>query len=199
MTTIARWLPLLAIACTGKVEEDDSQPTDDSSPPTDDTDDSATNDDTGEKVTKGDRWDGKYTGGWNLTFDWVGKVDPAGQCGGDVVVTVAGKTIGVELTTNKCDGDGLEFYGAKPKATIANGNIVLDPGFPSNTGGADFALVGTKETCAFDFDWTFSDIENHPVQVTAEYELRSEEQFKEFYCAGAGYTFEMQAAIPEKD
>jgi hypothetical protein len=40
--------------CTGKVEEDDSQPTggDDSNPTA--TDDSATNDDTGEKVTKGD-------------------------------------------------------------------------------------------------------------------------------------------------
>jgi hypothetical protein len=44
MTTMARWLPLLAIACTGKVEEDDSQPTDDSNTPTDDTDDSATDD-----------------------------------------------------------------------------------------------------------------------------------------------------------
>jgi hypothetical protein len=199
MTTMARLLPLLAIACTGKVEEDDSQPTDDSSTPTDDTDDSATKDDTGEKVTKGDRWDGKYTGGWNLTFDWVGKVDPAGQCIGDVVVTVAGTDIGVELTTNKCNGDGLKFYGAKPKATIANGIINPNPGFPSNSGSADFQLVGTTETCAFGFDWTFSDITNHPVQVTAEYTLRSEDQFKEFFCAGSGYTFEMQAEIPKKD
>lgn len=192
MTTMARWLPLLAIACTGKVEEDDSQPTggDDSNTPTDD---SATKDDTGEKVTKGDRWDGTYTGGWNLTFDKIDSVPDAGHCNGVVEITVAGKTIGVEVTTSLCDGVGATVYGKKPAATITNGSIVLDPSFPSNTGSADFLLDGPKEDCEFDFDWTFSDIENHPVQVTAEYELRSEEQFKEFYCAGAGYTFEMQA------
>jgi hypothetical protein len=199
MTTMARWLPLLAIACTGKVEEDDSQPTgDDSSTPTDDTDDSGTNDDSG-KVTKGDRWDGEYTGGWNLVFDWVGKIPESGHCNGDAVVTVAGKDIAVDVTTNECKGVGFDFYGPKPKATIANGDIQLDPGFPSNQGTADFTLVGTKETCAFEFDWTFSDITNHPVQVTAEYTLNSDSEFKKFYCGGAGYTFNLQAQIPEKD
>jgi len=198
MTTIARWLPLLAIACTGKIE-DDSEPTgDDSSTPTDDTDDSATGDDS-DTVTKGDRWDGKYIGGWNLTFDKIGSVEVPGFCTGDAVVTVVGKTIDVEVTTDACKGVGLDFHGAKPPATITNGDIVLDPSFASNTGTANFEIVGTKETCAFEFDWTFSDIQNHPTQVAAEYELRSEEQFKEFYCAGAGYTFDFQAQIPEKD
>ena len=196
MTTMARWLPLLAIACTGKVEEDDSQPTggDDSNTPTDD---SSTNDDTGEKVTKGDRWDGTYTGGWNLTFDKIDSTTVPGLCSGTVEVTINGETISVELETIACKGVGLDFYGAKPKATITNGAIVLDPSFPSNAGSADFEIVGTKETCEFNFDWTFSDIQNHPVQVTAEYQLRSEEQFKEFYCAGAGYWFELQAQIPK--
>ena len=198
MTTMARLVPLLAIACTGKVEEDDSQPTDDSSTPTDDTDDSATNDDSG-KVTKGDRWDGTYTGGWVLTFDKVGSKTVPGLCDGDVEITINGKAIAAEVTTDECKGVGLDFYGGKPKATLTDGTIALNPSFPSNTGGAHFALVGTKETCEFDFDWTYSDIQNHPVQVTAEYQLRSEDQFKEFFCAGEGYWFELQAQIPKKD
>jgi hypothetical protein len=75
---------------------------------------------------------------------------------------------------------------------------VLDPGFPSNTGGADFAIVGTKETCEFDFDWTFSDIQNHPVQVT-----RSTAPFggavQGVLLRGRGVRFELQAQIPKKD
>jgi hypothetical protein len=90
------------------------------------------------------------------------------------------------------------FYGAEPKATITNGDIVLNPDFPSNTGTADFTLVGKKETCTFEFDWTFSDIHD-PTQVAAEYQLRSEEQFEDEYCAGAGYWFDFQAEIPKKD
>ena len=197
MTTIARLFPLLAIACTGSVE-DDSEPTaDDSNTPTDDTDDSATTGDDS-ATTTGDRWDGQYTGGWNLTFDKIDSVKVPGFCNGDTVITVAGKTISVAVTTDECKGVGLDFYGAKPKATITNGDIVLDPTFPSNTGTADFTLVGTKETCTFEFDWTFSDIHD-PTQVAAEYQLRSEEQFKEYYCAGAGYWFDFQAEIPKKD
>jgi hypothetical protein len=149
-------------------------------------------------VTKGDRWDGTYTGGWHLTFDKIGSTDVPGSCDGDAQVTVNGKNITVDVTTNECKGVGLDFYGAKPKATITNGVIVLDPSFPSNTGTADFEIVGTKETCAFDFDWTFSDIHD-PTQVAGEYQLRSEEQFKKYYCAGAGYWFDFQAEIPKKD
>ena len=197
MTTIARWLPLLAIACTGSVE-DDSEPTDDSNTPTDDTDDSDTTDDS-DPPTKGDRWDGEYTGGWVLTFDKIGSTTVPGTCTGGTVVTVDGKNIEVELTTSACDGVGLEFYGKKPPATVTGGDVVLDPGFPSNSGTADFEIVGTKETCAFEFDWTFSDIQNHPTQVVAEYHLPSEEQFKDEYCAGAGYWFEFQAQIPKKE
>lgn len=198
MTTMARWLPLLAIACTGKIE-DDSEPTgDDSSTGTDDTDDSATPDDSA-TVTKGDRWDGTYTGLWNMTFDKIDSVPDAGHCNGDAEVTVAGKTIGVEVTTLGCDGVGVTFYGKKPVATVTGGDIVLDPGFPSNTGTAEFLLDGTKEDCAFEFDWTFSDILNHPVQVAAEYQVLSDNQFKDEYCAGAGYWFNLQASIPEKD
>jgi hypothetical protein len=197
MTTMARWLPLLAIACTGKIE-DDSEPTgDDSSTPTDDTDDSSTPDDS-DTVTKGDRWDGTYTGAWNLTFDKVDSVPDAGHCNGNAVVTVAGTTIGVDVTTSGCDGVGVTFYGKKPVATITEGDIVLDPGFPSNTGTAVFLLDGTKEDCTFEFDWTFND-SHDPTQVAAEYELRSKEQFKDEYCAGAGYTFDFQAQMPEKD
>ena len=198
MTTIARWLPVLAIACTGSVE-DDSEPTgtDDSDSPTDDTDDSATGDDSA--TTTGDRWDGKYTGGWSLTFDKIGSVDDAGTCTGGTVVTVDGKTIEAELTTLGCKGVGFTFYGAKPPATVTGGDVVLNPDFPSNSGTADFEIVGTKETCAFGFDWTFSDIQNHPTQVVAEYHLPSEEQFKDEYCAGAGYWFEFQAEIPKKE
>ena len=198
MTTMARWLPLLAIACTGKVEEDDSQPTgDDSSTHTDDTDDSATNDDSG-KVTKGDRWNGEYTGGWNLTFDKIDSTKVPGACNGDATVTVNGTDISVDVSTSACDGVGLKFYGATPKPTIANGVIVMDPSFPTNTGTADFTLVGTKETCTFQFEWTFAD--NHePVKVFAEYTLRSKNQFKEFFCAGAGYDFNLQAEQPKKD
>ena len=205
MTTMVRWLPLLAIACTGKVEEDDSQPTggDDSST----ADDSSTNDDTGEKVTKGDRWNGTYVGGWVLTFDKVGSTTVPGLCDGALEITIngqstdtiSGASIATDVTTNECKGVGIDFYGGKPKATMTEGTIMLNAGFPSNTGGAHFALVGTTETCEFDFDWTFSDIENHPVQVTAEYLLRSEDQFKEFFCAGSGYSFELQAEIPKKD
>jgi hypothetical protein len=196
MTTIALWLPLLAVACTGKIE-DDSEPTgsDDSDTPTDDSD--TPKDDSG-NVTEGDRWDGTYVGGWNLTFDKIGSVKVPGSCNGGAVVTVDGKDIGVEVTTAGCKDIGLKFYGAKPKATITDGDIVLDPDFPSNTGTAQFELVGTKETCTFEFEWTFSDIHD-PTQVAAEHELRSEEQFEEFYCAGAGYTFDFQAEIPKKD
>jgi hypothetical protein len=199
MTTFARWLPLLAIACTGSVE-DDSEPTgtDDSNTPTDDTDDSATGDDS-DTPTKGDRWDGIYQGLWVLTFDKIASTKVPGTCTGSVVVTVAGKTIDVDVETSKCDGVGLTFYGPKPPATITGGDIVLDPGFPSNTGTADFLIDGTKEDCAFEFDWTFSDVENHPTQVVAEYQLRSEEQFKDEYCAGAGYWFELYAEIPKKE
>jgi hypothetical protein len=200
MTTMARWLPVLAIACTGKVEEDDSQPTpDDSSTLTDDTDDSAKDDSGG--TTKGDRWDGTYTGGWNLTFDKVNSKDVPGACHGAATVTVDGKDIAVDTTTSGCDGVGVDFYGKEPTSSITDGSIVLDPDFPTNSGTAHFTLVGTggkKETCSFEFDWTFAD--NHePVKVYAEYTLRSKDQFKEFFCAGAGYDFDFQAEQPKKD
>lgn len=196
MHPLASWLALVLLtftACDGDKGGDSGESDADTDA------DADTDTDTDTDVTKGDRWDGEYTGGWSLTFDKKGSIEDAGTCTGGAVVTVDGKTIEVELTTSPCKGVGLTFYGKKPTATVTGGDVVLDPGFPSNSGTADFEIVGTKETCAFEFDWTFSDIENHPTQVVAEYQLRSEEQFKDEYCAGAGYWFEFQAEIPKKE
>jgi hypothetical protein len=199
MTTLALWLPLLASACTGKIE-DDSQPSgDDSNTKIDDTtDDSATADDSDGGTTDGHRWDGKYTGAWGLTFDDPGKIKDNGTCNGGVVLTVAAKDINVDVTLAACDGIGLKVYGDKPTPTITDGTIDLNPDSPTNKGNAHFTLVGTKETCEFDFEWTFAD--NHdPTQVAANHTLLSDSEFKKYFCAGAGYTLDFLAEIPKKD
>jgi hypothetical protein len=196
MATIAFWL--LAAACTGKIDDSEPGGGDDSNTPPDDSagDDSGT-DDSGGKTT-GDRWDGKYVGDWSLSFNKVPEHKKPGACHGNVVLTVANNDVVVEPSLSGCEGVAVDAYGKLPAISITKGVIVLNPDSPTNSGTAWFTVEGPKDSCGFEFDWTFAD-SHDPTNVFSDYFLRSEEQFKHLFCLGGGYKLDFLAEIPKKD
>jgi hypothetical protein len=137
-------------------------------------------------------------GAW--TFDKVDSVPDAGHCNGFAEVTVAGKAINVDVTTSGCDGVGVTFYGKKPSRPSPTATSFSIRASPRTRGRRNFLLqaLNKKDNCASSSTGRSGD--NHdPTQVAANFQIRSEEQFKDEWCAGAGYSFDFQAEIPKKD